>query len=238
MKNIIIIVVIILFLFNCKHKEIPLNIQTNGQLTLIDSSELTENLITYLAAQNQGYYPIHYKGQSSDTIRLRKRRIPRYGYADKDYGDRFRSADSSRMTILVDTLFDLTHTAYYEHYPMDSYKIITDSVVNYKAYPVLVKNISDSLLFVGDCYEWDNIVRQVKTKKGIWKDIEVPGRFWCGMGCKSIVLEPNQIMIAKLLRYKGDTIVECRLKYTVWKNTIYSNMFYEHLNIKEIQDVL
>ncbi len=236
MRFLIFLGVLILFLPNCKQKKITLNIQTNGQLTLIDSSEITENLVSYSVMQNDGIYPIHYIGENSDTINLRKREIPRFGYGEKEYGNHIRIPDSSRMTIFVDTLFDLTNTAYYEHYHLDSEKVVTDSIVNYKAYPVLIRNISDSLLYVGDCWDRINVVRQVKTKKGYWRDIEIPARYWCATGCRPIIMEPNQILISKMMRFRGDSKVECRLKYTAWKYTIYSNTFFDHLNQKQFQE--
>jgi hypothetical protein len=108
-------------------------------------------------------------GQYSDTITLLKRQISRFGQITKDYGDHVGIPDSSRMTIFVDTLFDLAHTEYYEHYPLEEDRIVTDSIKNYKAYPVLIKNITDSLLFISDCWDLSNMVRQVKTKNGLWR---------------------------------------------------------------------
>lgn len=213
-----------------------MNIQTNGKLTIIDTSNLTENLTAFTIKNSDGFYPIHYIGQYSDTIILRQRRIPRYGHGEEYFGDYVPVPDSNKIAIVVDTAFDLSYTHYYENYLAESDKPVIDSAVDYKAYPVIVRNLTDSLLYIGDCWDWTNIVRQVKNSEGRWIDIEIPFKYVCGTGCRPIVLEENQIMIAKLMRYKGNYKIECRLKLKLWNNEVYSNIFFDHIDINQIQE--
>jgi hypothetical protein len=51
-------------------------------------------------------------------------------------------------------------------------------------------------------------------------------------------MRPDQILIAEMMRFKGNKKVECRLKYRVRKDNIYSNPFFDHLNQKLFRDSL
>ncbi|MEP6793925.1 MAG: hypothetical protein ABJB16_06345 [Saprospiraceae bacterium] len=226
-----------LLLSNCAKQKNNLNIQSNGQLTLIDSSSQSKNLLYYSVIQNDCNYPIHFLGQNSDTIRLQKKHISIFGQKVRGINDHM-IADSNNMTFFVDTFLNLSYTVDYQHYLDDGKTRIIDSTIDYKAFPIIIRNISDSVLYISDCWNMDNVIRQVKTKNGIWRDIEKGGGNWHAMRCEPIFLEPNYILIAKLTLYKGDTKVECRLKYKNWKTYTFSNTFYDHLPQKQFADPL
>ena len=59
--------------------------------------------------------------------------------------------------------------------------------------------------------------------------LEKPIDYFCGTYKRQLVIEPGQVLIAKRLRYQGDQRVECRLKFSKWRRTVYSNTFLDNV---------
>ncbi len=231
MRLTLVAIILTFGLLNCKDNEVKVNIQTNGYLTLIDSSLTTENLRQYSIEDNYGIYPVYYSGELLDTISLSKFQIPRYGHGEKGFDPKmkFRPPDSTTLRIHVDTSFNLTHSFNYTHILPDGNMVDSDSIVRYKSFVVISTNLSDSLIFLSDCWIKSYLIMQARNTRGEWVDIEKPDRIECGTGCRPVVVEPNQIVIAKLLRYRGDYRTECRLKYSKWGHNVYSNIFMNNI---------
>ncbi len=69
-------------------------------------------------------------------------------------------------------------------------------------------------------------------------DIENPTDFFCGYGARQIIAGPHQMIVAKLLRYKGDYFTECRLKCGRRGRYLYSNSFYDYIDKRQLTDTL
>ncbi len=215
-------------------------IQSNGQIVIIDSSKQTGTLWPYNSDERYGYYPIYYIGESVDTIHLGQRQISGSRYGQKNYSKykSFTLADRAKMKITVDTSFSLTHTVYYRHYSEKQDEEIIDSTKSFRAFPIFVTNICDSLLSIGYFSELGFTVRQAKNEKGNWVDIETPIRYFCATGARDIVIEPNELIVAMLLRYKGEFKTECRLRFTSSGHSVYSNIFTDYIDKRQLTDAL
>ncbi|MES2656679.1 MAG: hypothetical protein V4620_13875 [Bacteroidota bacterium] len=230
----------LLTIISCNNETNIPTIQSNGQIVIIDSSRQTGSLWTYDSKERHGYYPIYYIGESSDTILLGQRKISGSSYGKKDYSKckNFTWADSTKMKITVDTTFSLTHTVYYRHYSDKQDKEIIDSTKYFKSFAIFVTNLCDSLLSIGNFSELGYIVRQAKNENGNWVDIETPIRYLCGTGARDIIIEPNGLIVALLPRYKGEFKTECRLRFTRWSHSVYSNIFIDYIDKKQLTDIL
>ncbi|HEX8549625.1 MAG TPA: hypothetical protein VF691_21875 [Cytophagaceae bacterium] len=73
---------------------------------------------------------------------------------------------------------------------------------------------------------------------GDWVDIDTPVYYACGAGARDIVIEPGEVLIAKLPRYNGNVKTECRLKFSRWKSVVYSNTFIDYIHEDQLTDSL
>lgn len=241
MKEQLLLLMLSIGFYACNGKKTPnvVTVETNGAVTLVDSSAKTENLLVYQPSDREGFYPVYYVGLPMDTIVLGQRQIPKYKFGQKSYNNgTFAWADSTKIKIIVDTAFSLVHTFFHEHYDEEKNKGIIDSTESVKAYAIFVYNTSDSLLSVGHFGELGYTIRQARNEQGEWVDIEIPINYSSGTNARHIVLEPKYILIAKLLRYKGDFKTECRLKFTRWHKTIYSNSFTDYIDKRQLTKIL
>lgn len=229
-----------LIFISCNNETIFPSIQSNGQIVVIDSSGQTGSLLTYDSNERSGYYPIYYIGEPVDTICIGPKQISGSSYRQKDYTNykNFTWADSEKMKITVDTSLSLTHKIHYTHYSEEQDKEILDSTKSLKSYAIFVNNLCDSLISIGNFSELGYTVRQAKNEKGDWVDIETPIRYYCGTGARYIVIEPKEMIVAMLPRYKGDFKTECRLRFMRWEHSVYSNIFTDYIDKKQLTDTL
>jgi len=240
MKLISCISIFTLIILACNNNKVIPTIQTNGKITLIDSSESAQNLMTYDDNYRSGYFPVYYIGKLCDTIRLGQNAISDRSFGQKDYSKskKFSWVDSAKMKIIVDTSFNLTHNVRFNHFDDKNNKEIPDSSKSYKSFAVIIYNMSDSLFSLGLLNSLGYSVRQAKNKQGNWVDIETPFSNFCGTGARNIVLEPNQVLIAKLIRQKGNFKTHCRLKFSKWDKTVYSNIYTDYISERQLTDTL
>lgn len=244
MKPYIVFFIFSMLLSNCQQKEVATTIQKSRNLTLIDSAKECNNFLLYSADDRQGFYPIFYVGKQTDTIKLGQEAIFEWNCQQKEYTYHRKFADSTEIKIVVDTTFSLNYTIYYKHYSEKESKKIIDSTQTFKAYPIFVYNLTDFLIHLGTHNHLGKTVRQAKNEQGIWVDIETPISYFCGTGARDVVIEEKQVLVAKLLRYKGDFKTPCRLKFTT-KNpflnipcTVYSNIFIDYIDKRQLTDSL
>ncbi|MES2519464.1 MAG: hypothetical protein V4585_15225, partial [Bacteroidota bacterium] len=95
------------------------NIQYYEKLVLIDSTSLSNNSksLEYSKDYNIAYYPVFYVGKQRDTICLGKDKVVSSSFRAKDYSapKNFTFADSSKMSITIDTSISLTYTDTYRN---------------------------------------------------------------------------------------------------------------------------
>ncbi|KAA9332751.1 hypothetical protein [Adhaeribacter soli] len=184
-----------------------------------------------------GFYPIFYLGKLTDTITLGKEATRKNSNTQDDikfrHARNFTFADNSKLKIKVDTAFKLTYNLNFKSFNEQSKRIEIDSTRSYRSFMVVVQNLSDSLISIGTFNNLEEIVRQAKDRSGNWVDIETPIEYYCATGARDVVLEPGEIAIAKLIRYKGNFKTECRLKYSKWGRTLYSNSFTDYIDSKQ-----
>jgi hypothetical protein len=244
MKPYIILFIFSVLLSSCEQNKIATTIQKNGNLTLVDSTKECNNFLPYSAENRQGFYPVFYIGKQTDTIKLGQEAIFEWNYQQKSYPYYKNFADSTEIKIIVDTTFSLNYTEYYKHYSEKEGKKIIDSTKTFKAYPIFVYTLGYLLIYVGKYNHFGHTVRQAKNEQGIWVDIETPISYFCDTNARDVVIEEKQVLIAKLLRYKGDFKTLCRLKFTT-KNSflnieynVYSNTFIDYIDKKQLIDSL
>lgn len=221
------------------HKAV-LNVQRSGDLVLVDSTALTKRFYFYTSENTKAYYPIFYIGEASDSFVLRQDPIPRHwGAQPRDYSPLRNWAMSfeNLLTIFVDTSINLalrSASGHFSKYP--NHDPIWDSIRHYSAFPVIVRNRSDSLIQLGIFSELWYTVRQAQNPAGEWVDIEELMEYACGTGHRDIVLEPGWVLVAKLMRYQGDYRALCRLKLVCRGNKVYSNTFVDWIDKKRLTE--
>lgn len=227
---------VLLALLSCNSDETIPNIQTNGTFTLIDSNAWTNNSLTYHPIDRQAYYPIFFIGKTSDTTILSKEPISTHLLNQKRLIGKPCSyyPDSNNMSIDVDTSFNLINKVFYKHYSESNQTLLTDSISTYLSYPIFIRNLSDSVLFIGNYNSIENLVRQAQNQHNVWVDIEDPIDYQCSTGQGSIYLDTGEILIAKLNRYNADFKTNCRLKYQKKGKTIYSNTFIDFVDSRQL----
>jgi hypothetical protein len=224
-------------LISCDYKSNGPTIQSNGEVAVIDSAGKTDNIATYLLGDRGGYYPIFYIGPKQDSIRLGQAPIYPIAYGEKDYFGNGSSiyGDSHSVKIFVDTTFDLAYKSLYRVVD-ENYKGALDSGEYYKSFPIFVYNLDDSLIHLGIHNDLAYTIRQAKNEQGNWIDLELPIAHKCGTYARHIVLEPNEMLIAKFIRFKGDIRTEFRLKFTKYNKVVYSNSFVDYIDKKQLTD--
>lgn len=242
LNAILLLISLSLFLFFAKNNAYT-NTQSNGKILIIDSSRLTNEKWVYDNHGQCGYYPIYYIGRDKDTITLcenivRKRDdLPYHSYSIAEYF----LLDRIKIRIVVDTIINLSHTFKYYHYDPQANgngAMVLDSAKAIAAFPVFVYNESKFPIMVGEFNELGYTIRQAKDEQGNWVDIEVPIRYMCGTGAKDVILQDDQMLVAKLIRFGGDYRTECRLKYLKKDRIFYSNAFIDYIDKRQLTDSL
>jgi hypothetical protein len=227
MIRLLILLTVIVGCLSCRK---PLNAQRYGQITLIDSTSLDTTLSPTKRNPrlDYGYYPFYYIGPIEDTIRL-KVAINSQGYAEKIPERVLRKLD--QVTITVDTLIKLTQVEIFHGY-LENGRRQLDSIVKSPAYAIVLKNNSDSTLYLGKFNYLRGMLMQYQNELGEWKDAEKAAFTYdaCFTGAINILVRPKQILVAKLTRYDGDFSALCRLKLMNFDQICYSNTFHFKLD--------
>ncbi len=234
----IVLLFVLLALSSCTYDPVEINIQSNNRVVLFDSTNLAREVMQFDSGDMTAFYPVYYLGKVADTIFLGHRPVSSL-YDEKrdakyDTARNWASLTAENMNILVDTSVDISHKTYFSHYD-DNAEEILDSAVSYKAFPIFMINRSDSFLLVGshNIVRW--MTREVKDHNGQWIEIEKPIRDLCGTARRDIIIEPGNVLIAKLIRYEGRELMECRLKYKYGRQVVYSNVFMDYFDRNQIK---
>lgn len=175
-------------------------------------------------------YRIYYIGPIKDTVNIgsgyRRGQTPWVNKYDYPFNRHF---SDKTLQIHVDTAFKTNSRA--EYILRDS-EIIEDSTFNFHSFLFTIKNISDSILYMGRTFCVYFIHREAKDKNGNWIKIDrkLSEVGLCLTGEPSITLQPNEIIISKVRRYKGNFLTDFRLALGYENDVVYSNTFQDYID--------
>lgn len=179
----------------------------------------------YAAYDGWAAYPVYYKGKMQDTVGIasmfRYRRDKREAFPETTR--RWASAD---LELFVDTSVKIQIGMVC--YKDDEWTEV-DSVVNIHAYLLTVRNHSDSIISLGDVHYLRYVHREVKNHRGEWIRIEQRMAAGC-IPHSDIYLNPGDIAIAKVRRFKGTAEAPCRIVLSFFENRVYSNVFMDSVD--------
>ena len=171
-------------------------------------------------------YAICYIGPDSGRIATGKP-LPRSGRTPDPGGYLARKFDSNYMTIHVDT----SHTQLqfeHSHFDTANNRRIVDSVSFFNAMRITLKNVSDSLLYLGNFNTLGFAYLEMQNGKKDWIRIENPSSWYsyCSTGARANYLRPGEILIAKFPRYEGEFTANFRVVWEKYnRQKICSNEF-------------
>jgi hypothetical protein len=174
--------------------------------------------------KEDGGYPIYYIGKVEDTIAIgRHYSLNRTNKPNIPPDCCIRFISSEKMTMIVDTTVKTSIEMQYDDQE--------NKIVNYQAYLLYIRNISDTAIWLGSTFFLPYLYQEVQNKRGEWVKINkmVSEMDYCGTGQPHIVLKPQQIILAKVARYYGDTLAKCRLAMHYNRQTVYSNIFIDRI---------
>ncbi|QJB40575.1 hypothetical protein HF324_23155 [Chitinophaga oryzae] len=235
------LIFLLLIVSGCRFQ--PVNM-VNGGLVLIDSSLPADKAKFYHADEHTTGYPIYYMGPVADTIVLPSRPLSPYRKsADEAFdGDVPRApADSAHLRIVVDTAFPLSGGIRYARFGCSKKAQATavlDSIVYYKAVPVFLYNKGVGVFNIGKFGALNHIIMQARNESGNWQDVVRPPDYYCSTGASEQVLKAGEVAIAKLFLMDGDYTTTCRLKFRLWKDSVYSNVFPFVIDRRQLKKAL
>jgi len=142
--------------------------------------------------------------------------------------DKFSDA---HLSIYVDTSFSLTFTL--DKFNPDR-SIKSDPVRHCNASAVILRNMTDTAMYMGVTYSMYYMHREMKNSHGKWVKMgkKLCEELFCATGQPYIFLQPHEVAISKVAHYGGPHAVACRLAFG-WATDsvqVYSNIFTEHIH--------
>ncbi len=159
-------------------------------------------------------YGICYIGGMQDMIST-GRPIGHFGNIPVPEGKCTRKFDSHYITIEVDTSATQLQFDHYKYDTITQSRTV-DSTSLFAAMRVTVKNISDSLLYLGNSNTLEYMFLEIRNGGNEWIALENPSWRYagCATGVRDNYLRPGDIVIAKFPRYEGEYTAKYRL---VWQ---------------------
>lgn len=228
MKSKILILFLIVFIA-CGNEDKK---QEPRKFTIIDKQEEGEILkVIYDSNDNYTSHPVFYLGTIKDTIKLNDSLMLEDGEnkPQKIYSGQFEPV------ILVDTSINLCYVSMGVKFDQDAagnekkgkpYKHL------YSSYPIIITNLSSDTMRIGNL-QAVHFIQEVKLANNNWKAINKPFVSMCGFGFVAAYLAPKNMAVCKLMRYKGDTLAEMRLRYVLNNKFVFSNTFRDSIS-KEV----
>jgi hypothetical protein len=221
---------LILTLCSCSCIQPPpyVKIARTNNIFIADTSIEANRLLKF--GEYRTDYPIYYIGRVQDTIKIgniySRARIPwtnNFEYpTNRFYSDK-------NLSVYVDTSFKTNSR---EEYISRESKIIEDSTINYHSFLFTIKNISDTVLYVGMTFSVFFIHREAKDRNGQWIKIDrnLSNAGLCLTGEPSITLKPGELIVSKVRRYEGSFLTDFRLVFGYRNNVVYSNTFKDYID--------
>jgi hypothetical protein len=226
-------IIIALVNASCIHSKSEIRTIKRKGFVLVDTNRLSTE---YLQGQQDVDFPIYYIGPFKDTIRI-GRRYWRGRTPVTLWPKRFpvsRTYSNRTLSVEVDTSF-VTNSPL-EYFSKDG-TIDLDSTRNYYASVFTIKNISDSIIWMGRTFSVFFLHREFKNRQGQWvqvgKNLSEVGI--CGTLQPHIYLRPGEIILSKVAHYKGSFVTDCRLVFGYDERPVYSNIFKESIDEKILQ---
>jgi len=180
----------------------PLNIQVNNGLTLIDSTSVEKKISLSETSDNEGYYPVYYIGPDNDTIILGKP-ISMFSNPKEDSiyytAKNWESPKNMKISLTIDTNMTVAYEAVHSYFDENDKRVL-DSVKKSAAYILIIKNNSDSLVRLGSHNIVGYLTKEIKNSDGNWIQIEKPVNYYCGTAKRQLVVKPQHILIAKIIK--------------------------------------
>lgn len=231
--RILLFIILPLYLASCMHRKPGINIVNTKAFVLVDTNGPSN---AYLQ-EPEGDFPIYYIGRLLDTIRIGKR----YGYDRSP--DTFplvefpysRTYSDQTLEIVVDTSFVTNRVL--EYWEEDG-TINADSTRNYHASVFTIKNISDSVIWMGRTFSVYFLHREFKNRQGQWVKVgnSLHTLRLCLTNEPFINLQPGEIVLSKVVHYQGNFATDCRLVFGREDKLVYSNTFRQSIDEKMLQD--
>lgn len=200
----------------------PLQYRSNDFI-LIDSAKPTHP--GFLIKGESQDFPIYYIGPLSDSISIGKRYWTGKTFYPEALPKSFTSTyDSSELEIKADTsVFCYSSIDYLG----EGGRNIDDSSQWFHAFLLILKNKSDSTLYLGRTFSLFYIQLEGQCRDGQWTSIQKPlSEEWiCGTGEPDIYLRPGEIILSKIKRRNDRDFVRYRLAWKGGGKVIYSNTF-------------
>jgi hypothetical protein len=206
---------------------------------IVDSTGQGKEFLAFDQNDNGAYYPVYYLGRQADTLFLGRQPISMFTNGEPEHkydtAKNWNSTVDMKIDIVVDTTLNAGHDVIYSHFADDNESEIIDSTKSIKAYTIFITNLSDSLVMLGSHNFVGYLTREVQDKDGSWNEVDHRLTGLCGTAKRSLILEPNDVMVAKLLRYHGDTKYLCRLKLSIKFANVdayrtYSNVYMDYFD--------
>lgn len=117
-------------------------------------------------------------------------------------------------------------------------EIMEDSTINYHSFLFTIKNISDTLLYMGRTFAVFFLHREAKDRNGKWIKIDkkLSEVGLCLTGQPSITLQPKEIMVSKVRRCKGNLLTDFRLAFGHGEHVVYSNTYKDFIDERALND--
>ncbi|HEY9004537.1 MAG TPA: hypothetical protein VIM75_00315 [Ohtaekwangia sp.] len=220
-------------------KIVNLDIGNNDSIVAIDSLMYREADLPIGNIFPCGEYRVVYLGDPHDTILFEEKGIIPYKTKENDHRNiqDWTEADSTKMTIRVDTTLNLLSYATYRK-EIGGKEVEDSTAVKYvRCNIMVVRNHSDSTLYMGINNDIGRMVMQYQASDGKWITGQLPIYYGCGTGARELFLRKEQIAVAKFLRGNGNIKVLARIKFeTLNGHYIYSNTFYNYINFVPKKD--
>lgn len=173
-------------------------------------------------------YPIYYLGPAKDSLSIGRRywpgRTPKPIWPDSFYASCHYSNNHLSITVDTNTLTDRPTEYFAEDGSWDY-----DAAKHYQAHIVTIRNISDTIMWIGPTFSIIHMHLECRDKQGKWIAIQKIYE-GCGTGQPRIYLKPGEIIITKLCRLQGSFLTECRLAFGYEDQQVYSNVFTASVN--------
>jgi hypothetical protein len=181
-------------------------------------------------------YPIYYIGPIQDTIKIGNGySTPQTPWTNHFEYPTTRFYSDKNLSIYVDTSFKTNSRS---EYLSEGLEIVEDSTINYHSFLFTIKNISDTILYMGRSFSVFFIHREAKDRNGQWIKIDkkLAEVGLCLVGLPSITLKPGEIIVSKLRRYEGSFLTDFRLVFGYNNNVVYSNTFKDYIDERALND--
>lgn len=221
------VLLVLLCCFACK-QQIPVKIIASHDFVIVDTT-IPANAWLHFDEPNNDF-PIYYLGPRADTIAIGEQ----YWFGkEKKWNEALIKAASFRyaeknLQIVVDTA---VHSNLRALYLSDTgYEINEDSTINYNAFIFSIRNNGDSTLFMGISQSLLLMWLEAKSHQGQWLRLGKRIVLACGTGLPAINLRPDEIILAKMRRYRGNIVTDFRLAFQRGGEAVYSNIFKDSID--------